>query len=102
MKKMMWLLLFGLLIACGPTTTELVPPETNVNVDVNVDTAVSTEAESESNQTVEQVGEISPATDLDSFVPARSPAEAAVTRAQDWRKGAAEPLVVIIEYGDFQ
>jgi cyclophilin family peptidyl-prolyl cis-trans isomerase/protein-disulfide isomerase len=34
--------------------------------------------------------------------PATSPAEAAVVRSQDWPLGAANPIVSIIEYGDFQ
>ena len=103
MKKMIWLLmLLGLLMACGPSTTELVPPETNVNVNVYVDTAASTDTNTETSQTVEQPGAIPPAANLDDFVPASTAEEAAVTRTQDWRKGATDPLVVIIEYGDFQ
>lgn len=31
-----------------------------------------------------------------------SPAEAGVVRERDWTKGADDPLVTIVEYGDFQ
>lgn len=34
--------------------------------------------------------------------PATTPAEAAIVRPQDWTLGAANPIVTIIEYGDFQ
>lgn len=37
-----------------------------------------------------------------SFTPAANVDEAAVLRADDHTHGAAEPIVAIIEYGDFQ
>lgn len=98
MKKALWLFLLGTLIACGPTTTELVPPETIADDD----TAVSTTNETtDSNNSSSTIG-LPEATNLDGFVPASSMDQAALVRDQDWGKGAADPLVVIIEYGDFQ
>lgn len=38
----------------------------------------------------------------DSIAPAQTPVEAGVIRERDWTKGAEDPLVTIIEYGDFQ
>lgn len=34
--------------------------------------------------------------------PAKDAAEASIVRERDWKKGAEEPAVTIIEYGDFQ
>jgi hypothetical protein len=38
----------------------------------------------------------------DPITVANSPQEAGVVRDRDWSKGAEDPLVTIIEYGDFQ
>ncbi|WP_420631287.1 hypothetical protein [Candidatus Leptofilum sp.] len=98
MKKAVWLLVLLTLMACGPSTTELAPPETNANND----TAVSTTNETaDTNETFSNPS-LPAATNLDGFVPANSMEQAIQAREQDWGKGAADPLVVIIEYGDFQ
>ena len=34
--------------------------------------------------------------------PATTVQEASIVRERDWKKGAEDPLVSIIEYGDFQ
>ncbi len=103
MKKLIWLLPLALLIvACGSPTTELVPTETNAN---NEDTAVSnTDETTETTETAQNTGDSAEmaATNLSDFVPATDVDEAALLREQDWRHGATDPLVVIIEYGDFQ
>ena len=106
MKKAIWLLLLAGLLACGPTTANPQAADT----DAEEDTAVS--AEQSTDETAEETGQDNdePASsplvvappDLDGFAPASTVEEAAVIREQDWRKGAAEPVVVIIEYGDFQ
>lgn len=101
MKKVLWLLLLATFVACGPTTTELVPPDTTVNVD----TAVSPTdelAETEETEAAADQPSAPVATNQDDFSPASNITEAAVVRVQDWHKGATDPLVVIIEYGDFQ
>ena len=106
MKKAFWLLLLATLLACGPTTVD---PSVNTNTDEEVEeeTAVSNtedaaeaEANDESAETTAPV--LAAATNFDSFSPTSTVEEAAIVREQDWRKGAAEPAVVIIEYGDFQ
>lgn len=109
MKKTIWLLLLAALLACGPTS----PTETQTAVTSDdEETAVSeveTVEEVEEAPETEAVEEASNAettlpvaTNFEAFVPATTVEEAAVIREQDWLKGAAEPVVVIIEYGDFQ
>lgn len=104
MKKILWLLpLLLLLLACGPTTSGLPSPDATTGGNTAVspttnsgETSQETAAESAAEVTIPQ------ATDLANFVPVTSAEEAAQARPQDWRKGAAEPAVVIVEYGDFQ
>ncbi|MBK7895698.1 MAG: hypothetical protein WAS33_08205 [Candidatus Promineifilaceae bacterium] len=108
MKKLFWLLPLAMLFACGPSTPELVPPETNVNANTAVSPTNDTNNTDEANGETE-TGEAAPpaaappdAANLGAFQPASSIPEAAVVRDQDWREGASDPLIVIIEYGDFQ
>ncbi len=99
MKKAIWLLPLALLFACGPSTTSLPPADTATEAN----TAVTTEETADTNDEAGQSSDVVPAaTNFDNFSPAQSVEEAAVVREQDWRKGAADPGVVIIEYGDFQ
>jgi len=98
MKKALWLLVLALLFACGPSTTDTQPADTEADsavTDTN-ETAQTTDEATTSNNAVVA------AANLDNFSPAGTVAEAAVVREQDWRKGAVDPAVVIIEYGDFQ
>jgi hypothetical protein len=102
MKKAVWLLLLAMLLACGPSTTNTQPAA----VDEEEETAV-TNTEEATEETAETNDEPTAssgveATNLDDFSPAGTVEEAAVVREQDWRKGTADPDVVIIEYGDFQ
>jgi hypothetical protein len=108
MKKAIWLLLLALLLACGPSTTDSQPADTDME-DVTPVTSTEVTTEEIAEETAETNEEISEngsptvaVTNLDDFSPAGTVAEAAVIREQDWRKGAADPAVVIIEYGDFQ
>ena len=101
MKKAFWLLLLALLLACGPSATETQPADT----DNDEDTAVSetdTDSAEEAETEPEAESSLSGAANLDSFAPAATVEEAAIVREQDWRKGAADPIVVLIEYSDFQ
>jgi hypothetical protein len=93
MKKAIWLLLLAALIACSPTTTATPSADT----ETEEDTAVSPTKETTEGQPLVLLP-----TNLDDFVPANTVEEAAVIREQDWQKGAVNPAVVIIEYGDFQ
>jgi hypothetical protein len=108
MKKAIWLLLLAFLLACGPSTTETQPPNTETAEDTAVvptQEIIETEEieEAETIDTSNEAAQSAPAAaNLDDFSPASTVAEAAVVRQQDWRKGAVDPIVVIIEYGDFQ
>lgn len=96
MKKAIWLLLLTTLLACGPSTTDLRPADTDTE-----EAAANNAAET--NDEVSASDNAAPAAaNLDDFSPAGTVEEAAVIREQDWRKGAVDPAVVIIEYGDFQ
>jgi hypothetical protein len=95
MKKIL-LLLTALLVlaACaGPETAVL--PEAAVAEPVT-ETAVAEEpaATDGSTDPVEQ--------EETAVFPATTVAEASIVRDRDWQKGAADPAVTIIEYGDFQ
>jgi hypothetical protein len=99
MKKAIWLLLLTTLLACGSATTEVQPTE----IDLEEDTAVpNTEVTAETNDNTESQPLVLLPDAVEDFSPAKSVAEAAVIREQDWSKGAVDPVVVIIEYGDFQ
>lgn len=92
MKRFLLLVLLFLLAACGSATPATTETDEPAAVD---DTAVSTEPDTPavSSGDVEAVAAITPATTI---------AEAAEIRPQDHVKGATEPKVVILEYGDFQ
>ncbi len=90
MRKLLLLPLLMLLVACGapaaPVTLDQ-PAEEDAEP-----TAVS-EAASES-----QAATVS----ADPITPAKTAAEAGAIRDRDWTKGADDPLITIVEYGDFQ
>jgi len=47
--------------------------------------------------------EVAPAEPLNNEITiGKNPTDASVVRDRDWTKGAEDPLVTIIEYGDFQ
>ncbi|GJM42194.1 MAG: hypothetical protein DHS20C20_24760 [Ardenticatenaceae bacterium] len=99
MKKAILLLLLASLLACGPGTTDTQP----ANTDAEEETAVSTTEETaETNDDTPSQPLVLLPKNFDDFSPASTVEEAAVIREQDWQKGAADPVVVIIEYGDFQ
>ncbi len=102
MKKIVLLWLVFLLAACGAAeaperSTELSPtePASQTTGEKPPATAVVDE---------EAPAEASPveSSDADAFTIAKTPEEAGAVRARDWAKGAEEPAVTIIEYGDFQ
>jgi hypothetical protein len=103
MKK--FVLLFAialLLVACGSTSTETavsVPeePERPVTDSTEDEPAVESETETESEPGSETTEEVA----ISGF-PATTVAEASIVRDRDWVKGTDDPLVAIIEYGDFQ
>lgn len=104
MKRTLWLLpLLLLLLACGPTTSTLPSPVATAGGDTAVSPPTNSEETGQESATESATDSEAPlATGLADFVPVNTVEQAALVRQQDWRKGAAEPAVVIIEYGDFQ
>lgn len=129
MKKHLWLLfILLLLIGCGPSGGQPAdiaqePAASNVIAEVAataVPTATSAPtappeptnttqptAEPETNDEPESTTETeepgTPSNELAATTfPATTVEEAAVIRDNDWAKGATDPAVTIIEYGDFQ
>lgn len=102
MKRAFWLLpLLLLLLACGPSTPTFPSADAPVNTAVPAP-ADSDESEPETAVASGPTSDAPPAAGQAEFVPATTAEEAAQVRPQDWFKGAEEPAVAIIEYGDFQ
>ncbi len=102
MKRVSTLLvLFFLLLlaACGAavSNTAVTSPTESVNSE-NGDTAVAVTSPTESVKS--ENGDTTVA--VTSFTPAQNAAEAAQLRPDDHTQGAVEPIITIIEYGDFQ
>ena len=74
------------------------PDETETNADAVVDDSGTASTESPKAGTESRPAAIS----AEPITPAETAAEAGVIRDRDWTKGAADPLITIIEYGDFQ
>ena len=95
MRKILLFPLLLLLVACAPEGEAL--SESKLNTESASPTAV-TDAPPEgapSDSASEQP--------LDNAITiGMNPAEAGVVRERDWTIGAEDPLVTIIEYGDFQ
>jgi hypothetical protein len=94
-KYVVLLLLMMLLVACG--TSEVPEPTEPANAENGAPTAVS-----ESSTGEKSSSGAPPAVTGDAITAAETAAEASVLRDRDWTKGAEDPLVTIIEYGDFQ
>lgn len=92
MKNFVYMMLIGLLLAACGQTTEPSAVATSSSSAAPADAAASTTT-GEENTAVSAIPAITPATSV---------AEASSIRPQDWVKGASDPKVVIIEYGDFQ
>lgn len=92
MKNLVYMMLMCLLLAACSQTTEPSAVATSSSNTAPADAAASTTT-GEENTAVSAIPAITPATSV---------AEASSIRPQDWVKGANEPKVVIIEYGDFQ
>lgn len=121
MKKVLLMILLLFLTACGGTETAAEPtaePAEEAGAVVVDEEAEADEAEPE--PTAEVVEEPTAAPDPEptaaveeepeedtgetavDLAPEVSLADASLIRTEDWAKGAAEPLITIIEYGDFQ
>ncbi len=89
MRKLLLLPLLLLLVACGApavTDDDAAAPNSSDEAAVEVD-SVTDDTEQAKEHTVDT---------------GTTPAEAAIIREQDQSKGASDPLITIIEYGDFQ
>jgi hypothetical protein len=94
MKKLIWLALIILLAACGSADNDAatLPVGTAVTAPTDGDDS----AETDNTAAVAQPGTAA------EFVTAVTIEQAAQTKPTDQTKGATDPLVTIIEYGDFQ
>lgn len=100
MKNVAFLLIALLLVACTATTDPSAVP-TDVSASANTaQQAEETETETESEASGETA--VSSASSNNEFNIALTPEEAGRVRDRDWVKGATDPKVTIIEYGDFQ
>jgi hypothetical protein len=106
MRKI-YLLLLLLLAACGPAGTPATVPQESTEPAAEAEANISepTVAATEAGDTVEEIPETSEPSDNSSvtdFSPATTLADASIVRPTDHMLGATEPIVSIIEYGDFQ
>ncbi len=98
MKKLLFFVfLIMLLAACGGGTAELPTTEPQAPAANPTTDEAADSAETEAEPVAEE-----PQPETDASFPAANVADAAVIRQQDWVKGAEEPIVTIIEYGDYQ
>lgn len=97
MKKLFLILLLALLVACGQSVGER---ETAVTTSAPT-TAVPATQPATPVET-DEPADTAPPVESDTFPVAGTVAEASQVRPSDWTKGAVNPLVSIIEYGDFQ
>jgi hypothetical protein len=99
MKRIVLLLFIGLmLVACGSSTssdTLVAVPDAPAQPDPTQPAAEAENKASTDSETDPAVGEIP-------GFPAATVEEASIVRDRDWVKGTDDPLVAIIEYGDFQ
>ena len=91
MRRIFLLILLFLLLA-GCAAPEAAGPTAEPERDAPEPTAVSEDS----------VENSEPVAALDPISPAQTAAEAGVIRDRDWTQGADDPLITIIEYGDFQ
>jgi len=98
MKKILLMLVLLLAVACGGP--EAPASETTDSSESEVPTTVAEDAAPE--DTSADVAQQPSSPDSDDFTPASTPAEAGEVRDFDHAKGATDPAVTIIEYGDYQ
>lgn len=90
MRRLLLLPLLLLLAACGASEaadTKDEPADENAAPTVVSETVTDDQSASLS---------------ADTITPAKTAVEAGVIRDRDWSKGPEDPLITIIEYGDFQ
>ena len=85
-----------------PTPTEL--PDVAPTADANSGVDVEESAEQPDDEAIAEAepNNETPSDIVESTAAAQTPTDAIITRSNDHFKGAAEPDVVLVEYGDFQ
>ncbi len=97
MKRVIFLLMAGLLVACGGSVGETPAEAVDVQPTAVIEEPVSEESDATAPESAPNNS--TPATTVEIST---TPEEAGIVRDQDWTIGADEPSVTIIEYGDFQ
>lgn len=101
-KILLLILLIMLLAACGSAEdpgplTNTVPEEDQVPAEETAPEDSAEISEEVTQETLERDPRVDETISISS-----DPMEAGVVRSRDWTKGTEDPLVTIIEYGDFQ
>lgn len=100
MRKLLILPLLLLLVACGSADA---PQDTAPSEDTAANESSAPAETSADDSAVEETDSGEPVqSGKASVVTGTTPEQASIVREQDHVKGAAEPTVSIIEYGDFQ
>ena len=97
MKKILLLLVLLLAVACGGPEA---PAAESTDAEESETAVSTTDTAAEDTAPEDAANASSPATA--DFTPASTPAEAGAVRDFDHIKGATDPAVTIIEYGDYQ
>lgn len=95
MKRLL-LMIVALFILTACASETLSPAVSTTTAPPEPETAVPTKS------TADDSGETAVDAAAPSGFPAKDAAEASIVRERDWKKGAEDPAVTIIEYGDFQ
>jgi hypothetical protein len=99
MRKLILLPLMLLLVACGSATT---PEVTTAPEDTGGEAAVEDNTTGDAGSEEIASADGAPQDGKSSVATGATPQEASIVREQDYTKGADDPTVTIIEYGDFQ
>lgn len=104
MRKAFWLLFVALLlVACSAAETIDQANTADENAVAAPTAAVEEETQPADTETAGEGVEAAPdEAEAAGAETAITPEEAGVIRERDWSKGAEDPAVTIIEYGDFQ
>lgn len=102
MKKILLLLTALLVLAACASPETAVLPEAAVAEPVTETAVAVAEEPAETDGNTDPVEQEEREQEETAVFPATTVAEASIVRDRDWQKGAADPAVTIIEYGDFQ
>ena len=108
MKKILLLLVLLLAVACGGPEAPVTEATDNEESETAVSTPTTATEEVATAETIATAETVAPtnadtsSSSRDDFTPASTPADAGIVRDFDQVKGATDPTVTIIEYGDYQ